>query len=278
MKTRSIKEITTTRSGFTIIETTLSMAFISVLLLMTTFLIIQMSAIYQKTLTVKAVNTTAQELIDDISRHIRASTIVSANAKCSMISDTTREDCEKDAAFKYIYRQYDHDFGDGVAVPTNGIFCSGLYSYIWNTGYAFKLDKGKNFRAVINGNPDYRFVRAFDPGGELCMANVNDSTYEYNPTTISPSYSVSEPEELLSASESDLAIYDFRIFHPARHAYSGQAYYAGTFILATLQGDVDIMSSGEYCKASNEAYFDEFTYCALNKYNFAAQATGETDE
>lgn len=266
------------KNGFTIIETTLSMAFISVLLVMTTFLIIQMSSIYQKTLTVKAVNSTAQELIEDMTRHIRASTIISTTAKCSMISDTSRPDCEKDAAFKYIYRQYEHDFGDGVSVPTNGIFCSGLYSYIWNTGYAFKRDTGKSFRAVINGNPDYRLVRAFDPGGELCMSNVNGNTYEYSPSIISPSYSVSEPEELLSTSESDLAVYDLRFFHPARHAYSGQAFYAGTFILATLQGDVDIMSSGEYCKGSKDAMFDEFTYCALNKYNFAAQATGETDE
>ena len=267
-----------TRSGFTIIETTLSMAFISVLLLMTTFLIIQMSAIYQKTLTVKAVNTTSQEIIDVMSRHIRASTIVSTSAKCSMISDTTRAACERDAAFKYIYRQYEHDFGDGVSVPTNGIFCSGLYTYIWNTGYAFKKDNTKSFRAVINGNRDYRLVRAFDPGGELCRGNVNGNTYEYNSSVFSPSYSVSSPEELLSTAEADLAIYDLRIFHPARHAYSGQAFYTGTFVLATLQGGVDIMSSGEYCKASSEAYFDEFTYCALNKYNFAAQATGETDE
>lgn len=266
------------RKGFTIIETTLSMTFISVLLLMTTFLIIQMSSIYQKTLTVKAVNTVSQELIEDITRHIRASTIVSTSAKCSMISETSLPDCIKDGAFKYIYRQYEYDFGDGKTVPTNGIFCSGLYTYIWNTGYVFRNSYGNNFRAVINGNSDYRLVRAFDPGGELCTGNVNGSTYEYNPDTVSPQYNISEPQELLSTAESDLALYDLRIFHPARHAYSGQAFYAGTFILATLQGDIDIRSSGEYCKGSNNAMFDEFTYCALNKYNFAAEATGETDE
>lgn len=266
------------KKGFTIIETTLSMAFISILLLMTTFLIIQMSSIYQKTLTVKAVNSTSQEIIEDITRHIHASTIVSASAKCSLVNDTSREACEKDAAFKYIYRQYEHDFGDGQTVPTNGIFCSGLYSYIWNTGYVFKKDKTESFRAVINGNKNYRLVRAFDPGGALCSANVNGGTYEYNSSIVSPEYNISEPAELLSTAEADLAIYDLRIFHPARHAYSGQAYYAGTFVLATLQGDVDILSSGEYCKASKDAKFDEFTYCALNKYNFAAEATGETDE
>lgn len=266
------------RKGFTIIETTLSMSFISVLLIMVTFLIMQMSSIYQKTLAVKAVNQTSQEIIEDITRHIHASTIVSASAKCSGIDDTYRTDCINDGAFKYIYRQYEHDFGDGNSVPINGIFCTGLYTYIWNTGYAFKKDQTKSFRAVINGNSDYRLVRAFDPGGDLCLANVNGATYEYNSSTISPTYSASEPEELLSSSESDLAIYDLRVFHPARHAYSGQAFYTGTFILATLQGDVDIKSSGEYCKASKDALFDEFTYCALNKYNFAAQATGETDD
>ena len=266
-----------TRSGFTIIETTLSMAFISVLLLMTTFLIIQMSAIYQKTVTVKAVNTAAEEIIEDISRHIRASTIVGTSSKCSMINDSSRPECIKDNAFKYIYRQYEHNF-DGTSVPTNGIFCSGLYTYIWNTGYTFRKPNGNQYRAVINGNNNYRLVRAFDPGGELCSANVNGAVYEYKSGVNSPSYSVSSPEELLSTAEADLALYDLRIFHPARHAYSGQAFYAGTFVLATLQGEINIKSSGEYCKASKDAYFDEFTYCALNKYNFAAQATGETDD
>lgn len=265
------------KRGFTIIETTLSMAFISVLLLMTTFLIIQMSAIYQKTLTVKAVNTVSEEIIEDITRHIHASTIVSTSAKCSMIAESSRPACEKDNAFKYIYRQYEHDFGSG-SVPTNGIFCSGLYTYIWNTGYTFREKNGDKYRAVINGNKNYRLARVLDPGGDLCTANVNGNVYEYRPSVNSPSYSASSPEEIISTAEADLAIYDLRIFHPARHAYSGQAFYAGTFVLATLQGGIDIKSSGEYCKASNDAYFDEFTYCALNKYNFAAQATGETDD
>ena len=265
------------RSGFTIIETTLSMAFISVLLLMTTFLIIQMSAIYQKTVTVKAVNTAAEEIIEDITRHIRASTIVGTSSKCSMINDSSRPECVKDNAFKYIYRQYEHNF-DGTSVPTNGIFCSGLYTYIWNTGYTFRKTGGDKYRAIINGNKNYRLVRAFDPGGELCTANVNGAVYEYKTGVDSPKYNVSSPEELLSTAEADLALYDLRIFHPARHTYSGQAFYTGTFILATLQGNIDIKSSGEYCKASKEAYFDEFTYCALNKYNFAAEATGETDD
>ena len=265
------------KTGFTMIETTLSMAFISILLLMTTFLIIQMSAIYQKTLTVKSVNDTAQEIIEDLTRHIHASTIVSTSAKCSRINQTSRGDCERDNAFKFIFREYEHNL-NGKNVPTNGIFCSGLYTYIWNTGYTFKEANGQNYRARINGNNNYRLVRAFDPGGELCLQNINGNTYQYNPSISAPSYSVSSPEELLSTAESDLAVYDMRIFHPARHAYSGQAYYAGTFVLATLQGDIDIKASGEYCKASKDAQFDEFTYCALNKYNFAAEATGETDD
>ncbi len=268
-----------TRPGFTIIETTLSMTFISVLLLMTTFLIIQMSAIYQKTMTVKAVNTVSEELIEDITRHIRASTVVSAKSRCSRVSnDINRQKCEDDGAFKYIYRQYEYRFEDGKSVPTNGIFCSGLYTYIWNTGYTFRRTDGYKYQAAINGVKNYRLARTFDPGGGLCNTNVDSATYEYKSGVDSPSYSASSPEELLSTAEADLALYDLRIFHPARHDYSGQAFYTGTFVLATLQGSVDIRSSGEYCKAPKDAYFDEFTYCALNKYNFAAEATGETYE
>ncbi len=270
--------------GFTIIETTLSMAFISVLLLMTAFLIIQMLAIYQKTLMIKAVNQTSQEIIDDMTRHIKASTLVSTDAKCSLVAEGARNACRNDNAFRFIFRQRTHSFGADApgsmknrTLPTNGIFCSGLYTFIWNTGYA--LNSNNNVRAKVNGRDDFRLIRVFDSGGQLCMNNVNTGTYAYDGNE-APSYTVSTTDmaELIDPSESDLALYDMRIFPPGRHAYSGQAFYAGTFILATLDGDVDILASGEYCKAPKEAYFDEFTYCALNKYNFASQATGETDD
>ena len=65
---------------------------------------------------------------------------------------------------------------------------------------------------------------------------------------------------------------------------------SGTFILATLRGDIDIMRSGDYCSlgtqfedkngnmvgdtSSLNNLGSEFNYCAINKFNFAARTAG----
>ncbi len=285
------------KKGFTLIELTLSLSFVSVLLLMVTFLIIQMIAIYEKTMTVKAVNAVGREIIDDMSRHISASVMANTQYYCSGTGEAGSPvwlECANDNAFKYLYHQYYAGAGSfkvngkdtTESLPTSGAFCTGTYTYIWNTGYVLNPNNNgsADYRASItypdNGSSttrnDFRLVRVFDMGGTVCRNNVESSLYRYkdNPRNISYNLS-SSPHELVDSSESELAIYDMRLFHPGRHSYSGQAYYSGTFILATLQGDVDIKANGDFCKAPPSDFVTEFTYCAINKFNFASQATGE---
>jgi hypothetical protein len=87
----------------------------------------------------------------------------------------------------------------------------------------------------------------------------------------------------------DLALYDFTIFPATQHYKTLQIYYSGMFILATYRGGVNIKSNGEFCEGSDEAdgmadvdsdgnsefTMNDFDYCAINKFNFAARATGE---
>ena len=282
-----------TKKAFTMIELTLALAFISVMLIMVTVLIMQMTTIYQKTLTIKSVNATGREIIDDISRRISESTLVSTRYYCSgTVDEGHQKECMDDNAYKYIYHQNEsknfrvHGKEPEKSLPTNGTFCTGLYSYIWNTGYVLNPDNegGSDLRAKIkysNGDTtverdDFRLVRVFDSANSVCRNNLNAASYAFDETKINPTYNLpSEPVELITNSESDLAIYDMMVFHPARHAYSGQAFYSGFFILATLQGEVDIKATGNYCKSPPESLITEFTYCAINKFNFAVMAGGK---
>lgn len=285
------------KPAFTIVEATLAMSFIGVLLVTVSYIIIQMSAVYQKTIAVKSVNAAGREVSDDFSHYIKASTLINTNFLCG-----GNTDCENDGAYKYIYQQYYSDgtnnyiarAKDSKAVPTFGMFCTGRYSYAWNSGYVLN-GKNKSIQGYrINytytnsdGNKitsnDFRLIRVEDPFNQLCSENFNGNTYTLNEGTYNLSVSLdgsgfSEPEELLNDFDAELAIYDLRVYRPGRHALTYHAYYSGTFILATLQGDIDIMANDNYCKTEPEGYISEFSYCAINKFNFAARAIGETND
>ena len=60
---------------------------------------------------------------------------------------------------------------------------------------------------------------------------------------------------------------------------------SGTFILGTERGNINIERSGDYCDVNHldqdqettTALLDlgsEFTYCSINKFNFAARTAG----
>ncbi len=285
------------KQGFTMVELSFAIVFISGLLLLLTFIILQMTSVYQKTMSVKAINDTGRELIDQFSRSISASTLVGTNSRCASVDEGYRDACVTDGAFRFIYHQYESNAFKVAGkeldkpVPTSGTFCTGLYSYIWNTGYTLNKDNAGAdvYRATIRYTTDdntiernnFKLIRVYDPIGAICRNNVNGATYSFRTEANNLVYELpagEEPTELLDSAEADIALYDLRIFHPARHVYSGQAYYSGTFILATLQGQVDIFANGDFCKAPPSNDLGEFTYCAINKFNFASQATGESDD
>lgn len=276
------------KNGFTMIETTLAMAFISVLMLLVAILIMQISAIYTKTLTLQAVNDAGSEIIDDFKRSINASLMVMDNSKCSGLQDAYKSTCRDDKAYKYIYQQYETNQlrDDHKNIPTSGIFCSGYYTYIWNSGYVLANSAADAYRAKVSYNyqgsgktiNDFRLIRFFDAGGKAC-ANKVSNTYSINTPANDVRYNLGavsdEPTELLANSEVQLSLYDMKVFRPATHPLSGQAYYAGSFVLGTRQGDIDIKANGDFCKSPPQGHVTEFDYCGINKFNFAAQAIGE---
>ena len=77
-----------------------------------------------------------------------------------------------------------------------------------------------------------------------------------------------------NTSTNPLALYDFTITTPATNSAGEAAFYSSSFILGTLTGGINVKAKGNFCKTPEDYIDEDFDYCAINKFNFAAQATG----
>lgn len=295
------KTLKKNQKGFTLVELALALVFVSVLLITVAWLTIHITTVYEKGLAMKAVNSVGKELVDDFSRAVSVSPAMTTNSLCSQKynKDTRTEQynrCVNDSARKFSYQQrynrvIEKKTGNEMVVPTNGVFCTGRYSYIWNSAYVLNMGDGSqydyspatvgNYKAVFsyNGgtNDNFRLLKVSDFTRELCTQHVNGSEYVYDD---SPVYTLSgmtpeTNEDLLDNSDNNIALYDMTIFAPTIHDLTSSAYYSGTFILATLRGGININSTGEFCSDPPDNLATDFAYCAINKFNFAMRAAGE---
>lgn len=86
----------------------------------------------------------------------------------------------------------------------------------------------------------------------------------------------SEDESDEDEDTNNMAIYNMSISIAEQNGMSRSSYYYGSFILGTIRGGIDIVASGNFCSAPegyNESV-ENIDYCAINKFNFAALATG----
>lgn len=288
------------KSGFTSIEFVLACAFISVFIILVAIIIRSVTVVYQRGLTLKSVNSTGEDIIDELSRAITSAPLFSNPRNlCNYLSDGgLRSACQSgtEPGYKLIYQNYsipansvvmkkknaNYPIGDSVSI--GGVFCTGEYSYIWNTGYVLNKEIYTSTYDPISVNIDSssiqpRLLRVKDSGRQVCAYNIEHSGSYAHPTfndiTLS-SIESDDVSDLLAASEDNLALYDLRIFYPVYHATTKQGFYSGTFILGTLTGGVDVTSSEDFCSDAPEFSFSsDFPYCAINKFNFASRATGE---
>lgn len=272
------------------IELSLSMVFVATLLITISLVIAQLGAIYQKGLALRAVNSTGRELIDDFTRTISLAPAKGVSRLCRKYypsNGTIQDRCVADNAELFAYHE---DYrvinigGEDKAVPIRGTFCTGRYSYIWNTGYSINnpgIDNQNRAEYAINGNivDDFRLVRVVDSERSICKIGISTSDYKYSPKIGKVRYDLSgyeSPMELLTGSEDNLVLYDLVAFPSTLHALTQHTFYSLTFILGTVQGGVDIMSSGDFCTAPpTDDLNTDFNYCAVNKFNFSVRATGD---
>lgn len=300
------------RKGFTLIELSFAIAFISVLLITVTLITNEIVSIYRKGYAIKAINQSGRDLIDDIQNSITESPPASIVSFCERYTDDTlKERCKNHNGLYSVYQQFYSDVkingGTAKKVPTGGIFCSGKYTYIWNSGYLFNnnfyafndsrvtpltVDYTRADGSRASAPSGFRLIKVEDVSRLICMTTLQDAsgslTYpstttplvapgsnsEVNRRTITIPYPLADdPEEMLTTSDTSLALFDFVIFEPARVASSDRLLFSGSFILATVSGGVDIMSSSNYCQAPS-TFSADFSYCAINKFNFTIQASG----
>lgn len=279
----------TTKKGFTIVEVTLSLSFLSVLLITIAALTIHVTSVYQKGLSIKAVTSTGRELVDEFTRAISSSPAIDVEGLCNSSFNTAdnptraQNACKDDGASLFVNQTiYDNIEGINGSVPIGGIFCTGRYSYLWNSGYILKNNSAQGLAYktdVDNSITGFRLLKITDTNNLACRQAIDSNNYAQS--NIRSYYVDGNPvyEDILAKSEDNLALYRLDVFPPAYNTTTMHGFYSGTFILGTVQGGVDITANGDYCKDEASLNLDtDFNYCAINKFNFATRATGESKQ
>lgn len=307
----------TSKKGFTLVELSIAVGFISVLLLTIALFLNTIPNIYQKGVTANAINYSGQELIDEFTSAITASSNNNLDILCEDNAHCKNGD---DGGMKYLAQTFyspkpirikrpDNPVGYVDAkVPIGGVMCTGYYSFIWNSGYVLD-EEGKSYVKQddkpigesdfdtyrvrykdTNGvvHSDFRLVRVLDTQRYICSQRIEGDGKNYNSAEdfslnhepISLPVITFDTDrnlflELLQQGDANLALYDLQMFRPTRSSTNNHAFYSGSFIIATIEGSVDITSTGNFCTPPEGAGINsDFIYCAINKFNFAVRATG----
>lgn len=133
------------RKGFTIIELTLAMTFVSILLLSIAVTVIQISGSYNRGLLTKDINETARGVASDLQRTIAASMPFEVSGTGTQFIDSS----------------------------WGGRLCTGDYTYAWNYGSTLAATNPLDKNTYTGGSELMRFARVEDPSGVYC---ANPST------------------------------------------------------------------------------------------------------
>jgi hypothetical protein len=136
------------RGGFTLVELSLSMAFIGVLSIIIVFVINGAVSSYRRGITLNLVNTVGTEVTEEIKTTVhKAPMIMSFESLCRGVygDGNSKDKClnYNGAGLIAVSQKGDIYKGDGEVfkdVPVYGAVCLGNYSYIWNSGYFFNSD------------------------------------------------------------------------------------------------------------------------------------------
>lgn len=313
MKKFCSKQLKGVRNGFTMVELSLSIAFIAILSITVVLIITNAISAYHRGITLNQINTTGMDLVDDMRAAVQNSPARSVRSECASIySGGTKEKCTTDGGRGFVMvRQKANSVRskDGrdvmSSVPIYGAFCTGSYSYIWNSGYLFTNEhmvngsndytkaslKYKNAEGVDSTKQDFKLLKVADDERAVCKtvtrgdgsgsdAKGKGSSYNLSPAFSNPGvFNIvdygpidEEPYDVLGESKS-MVLYDLVAAAPADSATLNNMFYSVSFVLGTVQGGINIKNSGGFCRTPS-GYDENFDYCAINKFNFAAQANG----
>lgn len=200
-------------------------------------------------------------------------------------------------AFSYIWNS-GYFFGQNAEDEKIKNVTPAQFTYDFNTG------DGVLQRTTIGDKPENRFrlLKIKDNRRAVCKSVYKSGTDAYGDyatpatfrDTLSGEFDISQPngagpgaivyyEDGLRESDIEillkddatnpLAFYDFNIDGPVSNTADEAAFYAVSFVLGTLDGGLNVNAMGNFCQTPSD-WDNNFNYCAINKFNFAAQATG----
>jgi hypothetical protein len=351
------------REGFTLVELALSMAFVGILSVSVVLIISDTVASYRRGLTLTQVNATGMEIVDDMRLAVTNSSAQAVSEYCARYYNkkseiVARNNCEKDGAYSFVtlVKRSTVELKEGSEVktypnvPIYGAFCTGTFSYIWNSGYYdmegasfqektdkkwaklyYTEDRGVSLKkthvvgslvknadfnkfddrgAIVAGwdgedAKPFRLLKIRDTSRAVCrsMSRGTDGLDEddgkihnylsqeeldgpvyggignvFDITNLGAIDKFYRPEDLIMTNkDNDLALFDLYVARPSESTSQRNMLYSVSFILGTVGGGANIMENGKSCKtpADYENEFENFDYCAINKFNFAMQAGGE---
>ena len=296
------------KKGFTLVELMLSVAFLASLAVMITIMVFNSSATYRRGAVLKKINLAGTEIIEDLRASINNTHAGDLSIVCDDIYENAsiREQCKDDEGRSFVTvakyasvtvkGERNYEVGEDGA-PVYGAFCTGKYTYVWNSGYFFNNEiyhVGPTSSAlqplkIIYNTKQYtnfKLLKILDEKRAICTESVKQYTKQTfgnegyvkaeDMAGMRASLTVqNEPEELISGDSGEgLALYDLQIMQPAKGGVNQITFYTGFFILGSIDGGVHIGSQADYCKAYVDEGISDEDYCAVNRFNFSVQTAG----
>lgn len=218
--------------GFTLVELMIAMAFVSMLLLAIAFVVLRISGIYNKGVTIKAVNQAGRTIVEDMKRTI-------AESDPATIDTTLQQ---------------------------SGRLCTGTYSYVWNLGDSGTagVNKYRNDGPAVS-NKRIRLVKVRDNGGQYCNTQGGlPDIVAADATELLTSSDISSNNFI----DTNLTIQQFDISPLTTNLSSGSALYKVTMLLSNA--DQDVIDSMGNCKPPKDSPGNS-DYCAVNEFNFTVR-------
>lgn len=224
--------------GFTLIEISLAMAFISLLLLSIATVTIQVGRIYNRGLTLKEVNQLSRNINDDITKDISASSPFSLNITGQHLVNVT---------------------------DLSGRLCLGQYSYIWNYGKNLS-DNGTGVIKYTDNTP-VGLARIPDTDGSYCVTDNNG-------VLLKKIVDKSLATELIATSDHEIAIHDLNIVTSptATDGVTGQQLYTISYSIGTNNQEVLKKANGlTVCQQPGDPNPD-LNFCVIQQFTIVARA------
>lgn len=222
------------KKGFTLVELSIALVFISFLLLIIATTTIQIANTYNQGLTIKSAAQAARSIVSDLQQEIRAVQPFSL--------DTDFVDIET---------------SNGVV---GGRLCLGTFSYIWN--YAQPLnnnDTGSN--VYTDSTSNIRFVKVQDTSKYYCQ-------------NLDAKIDRTKSQDLLILGDKTLSMYSFNITSPVDLNYDSgtntRNYYV-EFYLGSKNPDyiVDSTGQGDFRCKNSEEQGSNLTYCVVKLFSIS---------